>query len=64
MKLFVGVDARKGILLRKAGGKVKRFALKQLWVQEAIEIYGVEVIKIPRARNLADVLSHEVIVSC
>ena len=55
-------DARasKGMMLRHGSGKVKHLSTKQLWVQGAVRAYGVEVVKIPRAANLADMLTHDV----
>ena len=48
----------KSILLRHGSGKIKHLSTKQLWVQGAIESYGMKVLKIPRERNPADLLTH------
>ena len=31
---------------------------KQLWVQGAVQAYGMEVLKVPRGENSADILTH------
>ena len=48
----------KSILLRHGSGKIKHLSTKQLWVQGAIESYGIKVMKIPREKNPADLLTH------
>lgn len=61
--LRVDASACKGMLLRAGTGKVRHLSTKQLWVQGAIQSYGVEVHKVPRADNASDVLTHPVGVS-
>lgn len=56
--LCVDASACRGILLRQGTWKIKRLATKQLWVQGAIESYGVVVKKTPRSVNSADFLTH------
>ena len=56
--VYVDSSACKGMLLRSGTGKVKHLSTKQLWVQAAAEIYGINVCKIPRAGNCADLLTH------
>ena len=60
IKLHVDSSACKGMVLRHGAGKVKHLTTKQLWVQGAVRAYGVEVLKVPRERNAADVLTHNV----
>ena len=48
----------KGMLLRHGTGKVKHLTTKQLWVQGAVQAYGMEVLNVPRAENSADILTH------
>ena len=48
----------KSILLRHGSGKIKHLSTKQLWVQGAIESYGMKILKIPREHNPADLLTH------
>ena len=48
----------KSILLRHGSGKIKHLSTKQLWVQGAIESYGIKVLKVPREKNPADLLTH------
>ena len=52
-------SAAKGTLTRRGSGKIKHLTTKQLWVQEAIRNYGIEVMKIPREINSADLLTHQ-----
>ena len=56
--VHVDSSACKGMLLRAGAGKVKHLSTKQLWVQAAAEIYGINVCKIPRTGNCADLLTH------
>jgi len=60
VKVTLGTDASvcKSILLRHGSGRIKHLTTKQLWVQGAIETYGVKVIKIPRDINSADLMTH------
>ncbi len=58
INLLTDASVCRSTLLRKGRGKVKHLTTKQLWSQGAIESYGVEVTKIPRAANPADVLTH------
>ena len=58
IEIRVGANACRGILLRQGAGKVKHLCTKQLWVQGAIETYGIDVIKIPREMNPADLMTH------
>ena len=56
--VYVDSSACKGMLLRSGAGKVKHLSTKQLWVQASAEMYGITVLKIPRAGNCADLLTH------
>lgn len=46
------------MLLHTDPGKAKHLSTKQLWVQEAMPSYGVEVQTTLRAENASDVLIH------
>jgi len=48
----------KSILLRHGSGRIKHLSTKQLWVQGAIESYGIKVTKVPRAINSSDLMTH------
>ena len=56
--LCVDASACKGMVLRHGSGKVKHLSVKQLWVQEAVRVFGVHVSRVPRAENPADLLTH------
>ena len=58
VRLNVDASACRGILLRQGSGKVKHLTTKQLWVQGAIQSYGLEVRKVSRECNSADILTH------
>ena len=61
-RLFTDASACKGMLLRQGSGKIKHFSTKQLWAHGAIQSYGISVVKIPRALNAADALTHSLTV--
>ena len=56
--VHVDSSACKGMILRAGAGKVKHLSTKQLWIQSATETHGIEVRKIPRSENCADMLTH------
>ena len=58
MELITDASVCKSILLRQGCGKIKHLSTKQLWVQGAIETYGISIIKVPRAENPSDLLTH------
>ena len=62
-KLTLSTDASacRGKLHRHGAGKVKHLSVKQLWSQEAVRCFGVEVHRLPRAENPADILMHSAI---
>ena len=58
IRIHVDASACKGMLLRHGTGKVKHLTNKQLWVQGAVQAYGMESLKVPRSENSADILTH------
>ena len=58
--LCVDASACKGMVLRHGSGKVKHLSVKQLWVQEAVRAFGVQVSRVSRGDNPADLLTHSV----
>ena len=58
IRVSADASACRGMLLRQGSGKVKHLTTKQLWVQGAVQSYGIEVCKIPREKNYADALTH------
>jgi len=60
LKIEIGTDATvcKSILLRQGCGKIKHLSTRQLWIQGAIETYGMKIQKIPRTINNADLMTH------
>ena len=55
IRIHVDASACKWMLLRHGTGKVKHLTTKQLWVQGAVQAYDIEVLKVPRAENSADI---------
>ena len=49
-------SACRGIMLRQGSGPVKHLSIRQLWVQEVVCDYSVDVQKMRREDNLADFL--------
>ena len=58
LRLQTDASAAKGVLMRNGCGKLKHLSAKQLWVQEHVERREIEIEKIPRSSNYADVLTH------
>lgn len=50
-------SACKTMLLRFGSGKVNHLRLTQIWVQGAIQRYGVEVQKVPRVEFVSDIMT-------
>ena len=59
MTLKTDSSAAKGTLTRRGSGKIKHLTAKQLWVQEALKNESIEVRKIGREVNSADLLTHQ-----
>ena len=45
------------IMSRRGAGGIKHLQVKDLWVQEAVRQYNINVVKIPREQNVADALA-------
>ena len=60
LKLCTDASACRGMLLRHGVGKVKHLSVKQLWSQEVVQSFGVQVDRVARAENPADLLTHSV----
>ena len=60
MGLVIKTDAAaaKGLIQRQGAGRVKHLSVKQLWVQERESAGELEIVKILRAINIADLLTH------
>ena len=54
-----GTDASacRGILLRRGAGAIKHLEVRDLWGQEMVRKYGIEVRKLPRVENPSDLLA-------
>ena len=60
LKLCTDASACRGMLLRHGAGKVKHLSVKQLWSQEVIQKFAVQVDRVSRANNPADLVTHSV----
>ena len=58
LTIFGDSTASRGILLREGSAPLKHLHVKQLWVQEHVARKALDVVKIPRAENPADALTH------
>ena len=58
IEAYTDASACRGMLLRRGVGRVKHLSTKQLWAQGAVESFGVNIVKIPRAQNSADAFTH------
>lgn len=56
--LRVDSSACRGMLLRSGTGRVKHLSTKQLWVQAVVEVFPLDVVKVGRSANCADMLTH------
>ena len=58
--IFIKTDSNsaKGILQRQGSGKVKHLEARQLWMQERVSRKQVNIVKVPRADNPSDALTH------
>ena len=50
-------SACRGILLRRGAGAIKHLEVRDLWGQEMVRRYNLEVRKLPRALNPSDLLA-------
>ena len=57
-KVMMDSSAGEGILMRKGVGQSKHLSIEQLWVQSAVPEYDIEILKVPRRLNVADLLTH------
>ena len=60
IKLRIRTDASAavGVIQRQGAGRVKHLQIRQLWLQEKARNDDIKFIKIPRAINFSDLLTH------
>ena len=58
LELRTDASAARGVILRQGVGKVRHLQVKQLWLQENVAAGELTIVKIPRANNCADALTH------
>ena len=58
LELKTHASVARGVILRQGVGKVRHLQVKQLWLQENVAAGELAIVKIPRAENCADALTH------
>merc|ERR1712086_1075763 len=58
LELRTDASAARGVILRQGVGKVRHLQVKQLWLQENVAAGELTIVKIPRAQNCVDALTH------
>ena len=58
VEVLTDASAARGVVQRQGAGRVKHLCIKQLWVQERESAGELKITKIPRAINIADLLTH------
>ena len=58
LELRTDASAARGVILRQGVGKVRHLRVKQLWLQENVAAGELTIVKIPRAENCSDALTH------
>ena len=61
IKAYGDSSANDGSLRRAGSGRIKHLSVRQLWLQEQCGLGLAEHVKIPRAQNFADTLTHHFI---
>ena len=58
LELRTDASAAREVILRQGVGKVRHLQVKQLWLQENVAAGELTIVKIPRAENRSDALTH------
>ena len=58
LELRTDASAARGVILRQGVGKVRHLQVKQLWLQDNVAAGELTIVKIPRAENCSDALTH------
>ena len=58
LQLHTDASAAIGVCRRFGSGKLKHLSIKQLWAQEKVDRGDLDISKVPREYNTADVLTH------
>ena len=58
LRLHTDASAAVGVCRRFGSGKQKHLSIKQLWAQEKVDTGDFDILKIPRERNMSDLLTH------
>ena len=60
MDNYCDSSAARGVINRQGVGKIKHLEVKHMWVQEKELKKDFTMHRVPRAENVADVLTHKV----
>ena len=58
LELRTDASAARRVIMRQGVGKVRHLHVKQLWIQDAVANGELTIVKIPRAENCSDALTH------
>ena len=58
VRMRTDASAAVGVIARQEAGRVKHLQIKQLWLQEKANNGEIKMMKIPRAVNCSDLLTH------
>ena len=58
LEVLTDSSAARGVIQRAGAGRVKHLQVKQLWVQEKESNKELQITKVPRDANVADLLTH------
>ena len=58
IELYTDSNSAKGICQRQGCGKVKHLETRQMWLQDRVLSKAIRIIKVPRAENPGDALTH------
>ena len=58
LELRTDASATRRVIMRQGVGNVRHLHVKQVWIQEAVTAGEVHIVKIPRAQNCSDALTH------
>ena len=58
LEVLTDSSAARGVIQRSGSGRIKHLQVKQLWVQERESQKELTISKLPRDRNVADLLTH------
>ena len=58
LEVMTDSSAARGVVQRAGSGRIKHLQVKQLWCQELESAGEMAIVKLPREKNVADLLTH------